>query len=42
MTKDAAREGVSTHEFMEEHKNSGGSLGAAARLGLRMSSWNKG
>jgi hypothetical protein len=36
MKRGAAREGVSTHEYMEEHKDSPGSLGNAARLGLRM------
>ena len=36
MKEGAVHEGVSTHQFMEEHKGSPGSLGAAARLGLRM------
>lgn len=36
MKEGAAREGVSTHRYMEEHKASPGSLGQAARLGLRM------
>ena len=36
MQHGAAREGVSTHAYMEEHKHDPGSLGDAARLGLRM------
>lgn len=36
MKHGAEREGVSTHEYMVEHQHSAGSLGAAARLGLRM------
>ena len=36
MKEGAAREGVSTHKYMEEHKHSPGSLGAAARMGLRL------
>ena len=36
MQEGAKREGVSTHRYMEEHEGSKGSLGAAARLGLRL------
>lgn len=36
MKRGAEREGVSTHEYMEEHDKDPGSLGSAARLGLRM------
>lgn len=36
MQHGAAREGVSTHQYMAEHQHAPGSLGAAARLGLRM------
>lgn len=41
MKHGAAREGVSTHQYMEEHKDSPGSLGRAARLGLRLSAMSK-
>ena len=34
----AARAGMSTHAYMEEHKNDPGKAGARARLGLRLSS----
>lgn len=37
MKKAAARAGESTHEYMEKHKHSSGSLGRAARLGLTLS-----
>lgn len=37
----AAREGVSTHQYMEEHKDSPGSAGEAARLGLMLSGKSK-
>ena len=33
----AKRAGESTHEYMEQHKNSPGKAGARARLGLRLS-----
>lgn len=33
----AKRAGESTHEYMEEHKDSPGKAGARARLGLRLS-----
>lgn len=36
MKEAAKKAGESTHEYMEKHKSSGGSLGAAARLGLRL------
>lgn len=36
MKKGAAREGVSTHQYMEEHKNAPDGLGSAARMGLRL------
>lgn len=32
----AAKAGETTHEYMEKHKNAGGSEGAAANLGLRL------
>lgn len=41
MKNAAAREGVSTHEYMDEHKDSAGSLGSAARLGLRLSAMSR-
>ena len=41
MKRAAARAGESTHEYMEAHKGSPGSLGAAARLGLRLSKMSK-
>lgn len=33
----AKRAGESTHQYMEEHKNSPGKAGQRARLGLRLS-----
>lgn len=42
MKRAAAKAGVSTHEYMEEHKGDSGSLGSAARLGLRLSAAAKG
>lgn len=33
----AKRAGMSTHAYMEEHKNDPGKAGARARLGLRLS-----
>lgn len=36
MQRGAARAGESTHAYMEEHKHDSGSLGAAARFGLRL------
>lgn len=40
--KDAAkRAGMSTHEYMEKHKDSKGKAGARARLGLRLSAMAK-
>jgi hypothetical protein len=36
MQRGAKREGVSAHQYMEEHKDSPGSLGQAARFGLRL------
>lgn len=38
MQRGAKREGVSTHAYMEEHAHDSGSLGSAARLGLRLTS----
>lgn len=37
----AKRAGMSTHAYMEEHKDSPGKAGARARLGLRLSSMAK-
>ena len=37
MKEGAAHEGVSTHAYMTEHEHDPGSLGSAARLGLRLS-----
>jgi hypothetical protein len=37
----AARAGESTHQYMEEHKNSPGKAGSRARLGLALSRMNK-
>ena len=37
----AAAAGKSTHEFMEEHKNSPGTAGKRARLGLALSKMRK-
>ena len=39
--KAAKRAGVSTHEYMEEHKHDSGKAGARARLGLRLSAMSK-
>jgi hypothetical protein len=41
MKKAAAKAGESTHQYMEEKKNAGGSLGRAARLGLTLSKMHK-
>lgn len=38
----AARAGMSTHAYMEKHKNSPGTAGKRARLGLRLSAMSKG
>lgn len=35
--KAAAKAGMSTHAYMEEHKNSPGTAGKRARLGLALS-----
>ena len=37
----AAKAGVSTHTFMEEHKSDPGTAGKRARLGLTLSSMSK-
>lgn len=37
----AKRAGESTHEYMEEHKDSPGKAGARARLGLRLSAMSR-
>lgn len=37
----AKNAGESTHEYMEDHKDSPGKVGARARLGLRLSKMNK-
>lgn len=37
----AARAGESTHQYMEEHKDSPGKAGARARLGLRLEKMRK-
>lgn len=37
----AKRAGMSTHAYMEEHKNDSGKAGARARLGLRLSAMRK-
>ena len=42
MKRAAARAGMSTHSYMQQHAHSKGSLGAAARLGLRLAGMNKG
>jgi len=39
--KAAAAAGESTHQYMEQHKNSSGKAGARARLGLRLSAMSK-
>lgn len=40
--KAAARAGMSTHAYMEKHKNDGGTAGRRARLGLTLSKMHKG
>jgi hypothetical protein len=40
--KAAAAAGESTHAYMEEHKNSPGTAGKRARLGLALSKMSKG
>ncbi len=42
MKRAAARAGMSTHAYMQKHEHSPGSLGSAARLGLKLSAMNKG
>lgn len=37
----AAKAGMSTHEYMEKHKDDPGKSGARARLGLRLSKMAK-
>lgn len=37
----AAKAGQSTHQYMEEHKDSPGKAGQRARLGLRLSAMSK-
>lgn len=37
----AAKAGMSTHEYMEKHKDDPGKAGARARLGLRLSKMAK-
>lgn len=37
----AAKEGVSTHAYMEEHKGDSGTAGKRARLGLALSRMSK-
>jgi hypothetical protein len=39
--KAAARAGMSTHSYMEKHKNDGGTSGKRARLGLTLSRMRK-
>jgi hypothetical protein len=39
--KAAAAAGMSTHEYMEKHKNDSGTSGKRARLGLTLSKMNK-
>lgn len=41
MKNAASKAGTSTHSYMESHKDSGGSLGKAARLGLTLSKMHK-
>ena len=41
MKRAAAKAGVSTQTYMREHAGDSGSLGAAARLGLRLSRMSK-
>lgn len=40
--KAAAKAGMSTHEYMEKHKDDGGTAGKRARLGLTLSKMSKG
>ena len=42
MKRAAKRAGMSTHSYMEKEKHAPGSLGSAARLGLRLSGMRKG
>jgi hypothetical protein len=37
----AARAGESTHEYMEKHKDSPGTAGKRARLGLRLEAMHR-
>lgn len=39
--KAAAKAGMSTHAYMEEHKHDSGKAGSRARLGLTLSKMNK-
>lgn len=39
--KAAAKAGMSTHAYMEKHKNDSGTAGKRARLGLTLSKMNK-
>jgi hypothetical protein len=39
--KAAARAGMSTHAYMEKHKNDSGTAGKRARLGLTLSRMSK-
>lgn len=41
MQNAAKRAGMSTHAYMEKHKGDSGSLGSAARLGLRLSAMHR-
>jgi len=41
MKKAAAKAGMSTQSYMHKHAGDSGSLGSAARLGLRLSKMNK-
>jgi len=41
MKRAAAKAGMSTHAYMMKHQHDGGSLGDAARLGLRLSAMAK-
>lgn len=40
-TKAAKKAGMSTHEYMEEHKDAPGKAGKRARLGLTLSKMSK-
>lgn len=40
--KAAAKAGMSTHAYMEKHKNDSGTAGKRARLGLTLSGMSKG